>query len=159
MKICPNCQQQFPDGFQYCPNDTELLITDEEFARRARRTGRTEPLRDIPSSPTIPIAQTSNFGFSIPEQPSLIARLFAGLRSVGDSFKSALPAPPGAAGDFQFLLKEESLVSRISRELLGAWNEFRRNPLVFISDQSGGQERRARQRARTTRILVQPLLN
>jgi TonB family protein len=134
MKICPNCQQQFPDGFQYCPNDTELLITDEEFARRAERTEQTEPLRPIPSSPTKPIAQTSNFGFSIPEQPSLIARLVASLKNVSDSFKSAPPAPPGAAGDFQFLLKEESLASRIRRELLGAWNEFRLNPRVFISE-------------------------
>ena len=25
MKICPTCQQQYPNGFQYCPNDTELL--------------------------------------------------------------------------------------------------------------------------------------
>jgi TonB family protein len=134
MKICPKCQQQFPDGFQYCPTDTEHLIAADEFARRAKHTERTEPLRGVPSSPTGPIAQTSNFGFSIPEQPSLIARLLAGLRSVGDSFKSAPPALPGAAGDFQFLLKEESLVSRISRELQGAWNEFRRNPRVFISE-------------------------
>jgi hypothetical protein len=116
MKICPNCQQQFPDGFQYCPNDTEHLITDEEFVRRRGRTEQTEPLRPIPSSPTSPIAQTSNFGFSIPEHPSLIARLFAGLRSIGDSFKSAPPARPVAAGDYQFLLKEESLLSRIARE-------------------------------------------
>jgi TonB family protein len=134
MKICPNCQQQFPDSFQYCPNDTEHLITDEEFARRAGRREQNEPPRPISSSPTGPVAQTSSFGFSIPEQPSLIARLFAGLRSIGDSFKSAPPVRPGAAGDFQFLLKEESLVSRVSRELQGAWNEFRRNPRVFISE-------------------------
>jgi periplasmic protein TonB len=134
MKICPNCQQQFPDGFQYCPNDTEHLITDEEFVRRTGRTEQTEPPRSIPSSTTGPIAQTSNFGFSIPEQPSLIARLIAGLRSIGDSFKSAPPVRPGATGDFQFLLKEDSLVSRISREVAGALNEFRRNPRVFISE-------------------------
>src|SRR5215510_3937873 len=36
MKFCTNCQQQFPDAFQYCPNDTEHLITDEEFVRRTR---------------------------------------------------------------------------------------------------------------------------
>src|SRR6266508_3972062 len=36
MKICPNCQQQLPDGFQYCPNDTEHLITNEEFVWRTR---------------------------------------------------------------------------------------------------------------------------
>src|SRR6266536_2886345 len=134
MKICPNCQKQFPDGFQYCPNDTEHLITDEEFARRTRRTEQTEPPRLTPSSPTGPVAQTSSFGFAIPESPSLIARLFAGLRSIGDSFKSAPPVRPGAAGDFQFLLKEESLVSRITREIAGALNEFRRNPRVFISE-------------------------
>ena len=134
MKICPNCQQQYPDGFQYCPSDTEHLITGEEFVRRTRRTEQAEKLHPIPSGPTCPVAQTSNFGFSIPEQPSLIARLIAGLRSVSDSFKSAPPVRPGAVGDFQFLLKEESLVSRISHELLGAWSEFRRNPQVFISE-------------------------
>jgi TonB family protein len=134
MKICPNCQQQFPDGFQYCPNDTEHLITGEEFARRARGAEQAEKLRPTPTGPTGPFAQSSNFGFSIPEQPSLIARLIAGLRSVGDSFKSAPPMRPGAAGDFRFLLKEESLVSRISHELLGAWSEFRRNPRAFISE-------------------------
>ncbi len=36
MKICPKCQQQFPNGFQYCPNDTEYLITNEEHVRRTR---------------------------------------------------------------------------------------------------------------------------
>jgi TonB family protein len=134
MKICPNCQQQFPDGFQYCPDDTEHLITGEEFERRTRHTEQIEPPRPIPSSPPSSIAQTSNFGFSIPEQPSLFARLIAGLKSISDSFKSAPPVRPGAAGDFQFLLKEESLINRISRELLGAWDEFRRNPRVFISE-------------------------
>lgn len=33
MKICPICQQNFPNGFQYCPNDTELLLTQEDFQR------------------------------------------------------------------------------------------------------------------------------
>src|SRR5215510_2662455 len=46
MKICPNCQQQLPDGFQYCPNDTEDLITNEEFVRRTR--GRSVPWRSTP---------------------------------------------------------------------------------------------------------------
>src|SRR5262245_54328863 len=265
MKICPKCQQQFPNGFQYCPNDTEHLITNEEYVRRTRpltsapmtepreqspsrppadivpitnmvpediapstpakiieqppretpgvipprgtepfRTGQTEPIRpgsarsepfrstqsvprpDAPpqtptparpttfpsaagsggerspqasqpstqpwwesqqplqSSPTRSIAQTapvaqtlaqtSNFGFAIPEAPSLIARLLAGLRSIGDSFKAAPPMRPGATDDFRFLLKEESLVSRMSREIGGAWNEFQRNPRVFVSE-------------------------
>jgi TonB family protein len=44
------------------------------------------------------------------------------------------PMRAGAQGDFQFLLKEEPLLSRIAREIIGALNEFRRNPRVFISE-------------------------
>src|SRR5262245_52220294 len=50
MKICPKCQQQYPNGFQYCPNDTEFLITNEEYIRRTRptpqRTGKEPPVQD-----------------------------------------------------------------------------------------------------------------
>src|SRR5262245_32784123 len=38
MKICPKCQQQYPNGFQYCPIDTEVLVTGEEYMRRTRQT-------------------------------------------------------------------------------------------------------------------------
>ncbi len=44
MKICPKCQKQFPNGFQYCPNDTEALIAKEEFVRQ------TVPLVQAPVS-------------------------------------------------------------------------------------------------------------
>src|SRR5262249_46263867 len=84
-------------------------------------------------APARPVAQNPNFGFAIPESPSLIARLFAGLRGIGDSLKIT-PMRSGAAGGFQFLLKEEPLLSRIAREIFGALNEFRRNPRVFISE-------------------------
>jgi TonB family protein len=63
----------------------------------------------------------------------LFARLLAGFKGIGDSLKFA-PVRPGAAGDFQFLLKEEPLLSRIAREIGGAFNEFRRNPRVFITE-------------------------
>ncbi|MEP7273249.1 MAG: TonB family protein [Acidobacteriota bacterium] len=36
MKICPTCEKQFPNGFQYCPNDTELLLNAEEHLRRTQ---------------------------------------------------------------------------------------------------------------------------
>src|SRR6187549_410363 len=36
MKICPTCEKQFPNGFQYCPNDTELLLTAEEHIRQTQ---------------------------------------------------------------------------------------------------------------------------
>jgi TonB family protein len=65
--------------------------------------------------------------------------LFAGLKSIGDSFKGAPPMRPGGTGDFQFLLKEESLVTRITSEFVNAGNEFRRNPRVFISEFVSGE--------------------
>lgn len=36
MKICPTCQQQYPNGFQYCPNDTELLVQSDDYFRRTQ---------------------------------------------------------------------------------------------------------------------------
>jgi TonB family protein len=63
----------------------------------------------------------------------LIARLFAGFRNIGDSLKFTRMRA-GAPGDFQFLLRDEPLLSRIAREITGALNEFRRNPRVFISE-------------------------
>jgi TonB family protein len=258
MKICPKCQQQFPNGFQYCPSDTEQLVSNEEYVRRTRpitpappfeareqsppaalvtprssapqtppaeivsipaaapeiiapptpakiidqisretsgvippratepiRPGqmRAEPMRstrsvprpEIPQTPVMPPPRASNvgsgaqqapqqasqssaqpwwesqqslqsspnravvqanpnFGFGIPEPPSLIARLIAGLKSIGDSFKGGPPARVGGTGEFQFLLKEESLVSRITNEISGAANEFRRDPKLFVSE-------------------------
>jgi TonB family protein len=63
----------------------------------------------------------------------LIGRLIAGLKGIGDSLKFT-SVRPAAAGDFQFLLKEEPLLSRIAREIGAALNEFRRNPRAFISE-------------------------
>ena len=63
----------------------------------------------------------------------MIARLLAGLRGIGDNLKITR-VRAGATGDFQFLLKDEPLLSRIAREIIGALNEFRRNPRVFISE-------------------------
>ncbi len=69
----------------------------------------------------------------------MIARLFAGFKGIGDSFKSGPPVRPGEGGDFQFLLKDESLVKRISREIGAAFNEFRRNPRAFIKEFVSGE--------------------
>src|SRR5215470_19875964 len=55
MKICPKCQQQFPNGFQYCPNDTEHLIASEEYARRAKPTTSGPKIEPIDRPPSIPI--------------------------------------------------------------------------------------------------------
>jgi TonB family protein len=205
MKICPKCQQQYPNGFQYCPNDTELLIIHEEYIRQTAplssapiagkaeppitevvpvteplppeipapstpakildqkpkeapggmpfrnaetaRTGQTEPIRQQPTAQprreaqqmSRPIEQAPSLSFSLPEPGGLISRLIAGLKNIGESFKSAPPMRPGATGDFQFLLKEESLVKRIVGEFELAWNELRRDPRRFFVELVRGE--------------------
>ena len=52
MKICPTCQQQFPVGFRYCPTDTELLLTAEEYARRMQPV-----IQPVAPPPVTPIQQ------------------------------------------------------------------------------------------------------
>jgi TonB family protein len=213
MKICPNCQQQYPNGFQYCPNDTELLLTQDEYVRRTRpiATPRpTEPAKPSaiefvpitnpfpPEEPAVaakaqnrvaqeppkptPFRQTetirthqpaarneaqpfvtappvngnthtqrpaqsngvesvvppSTFGFTVPEQKGLIASLSEGLKNIGDIFKGG-KVEPGATGDFNFLLAEQSLVARVGSELGTAWNEFRRDPRRFVVEFARGE--------------------
>jgi TonB family protein len=36
MKTCPTCQASFPDGFRYCPSDSDTLIKTEEYAQSAK---------------------------------------------------------------------------------------------------------------------------
>lgn len=235
MKICPKCQQQYPNGFQYCPNDTELLITNEEHIRRtkpltsasvnqvtraaedaelpvaefvpitnpfpkektdplaaAKATSKvtdassqenatasfrqTEAIRTPPEAPRQqPPKQTngasqaaphqpasafrsdtnkadagkaasaassgakesnSGFSLSLPEEVGLLGRLTAGLQNIGEAFKKS---DYKASGDFQFLLQEESLSTRVARELGAAWAEFRRNPKQFVVDFARGE--------------------
>src|SRR5262245_22491104 len=235
MKICPKCQQQYPNGFQYCPIDTEVLVTDEDYVRRTRQTpmppkpaaGRSEPPTvelvpidkpppKAPAKPSVPpppnqqdqslrertgqppirrpdqdprIRQTqesmrrpeivrsgqerpgtqppvvppkppisaqqreapraprqnvpltpsqmgsfaaSSLSFSLPESGGLFSRLRAALNDIKYVFMSGPKARKGARGEMQFLLPEESLVSRIGREIGGALNDFRRNPRRFL---------------------------
>src|SRR5215468_5630112 len=64
MKICPKCQQQFPNGFQYCPNDTEHLIASEEYARRTKPSGSAPIIDPIDRPPASPIPPRSSEPFS-----------------------------------------------------------------------------------------------
>jgi len=55
MKTCPKCQQQYPNGFQYCPNDTELLVSNEEQVRRTVPLTSTSTTEAIESAEVVPI--------------------------------------------------------------------------------------------------------
>ncbi len=234
MKICPTCQQQYPNGFQYCPNDTDVLVTAEEFLRRTKpiaatlppieapaqavseapqitrqpaieapRTPITEPVkpptaaftsppvmpraessapRQAPASaPTTPVStpasqvamggfnasqrnaapanpatangknakqsavvagvaavtgtafgKSAELSFSVPEEGGLIHRLSAAIQNISDSFAKGGGGKAGDTGDFKFLIKDETLVSRIGRELSSASTDFKRDPKGFV---------------------------
>jgi TonB family protein len=80
------------------------------------------------------MAQAPGLNFAIPEEPSLFSRLLAGLGNIGYLFKAGPRVRMAGAGEFQFLLPEESLVKRISREFGNALMEFKRNPRQFFID-------------------------
>ena len=87
MKICPKCQQQFPNGFQYCPNDTEYLITNEEHVRRTRPMASTPAPEsvELPPVSVVPIAKAP---------PEVIAPQ-APIRPVDPKLKEGpVPSPP-----------------------------------------------------------------
>lgn len=226
MKICPTCQQQYPNGFQYCPNDTDVLVTAEEYLRRTKpiaatlpqieapakavseapqiarqpaieapKTPNTEPVKPptaafsappvtprpapVPAS-TTPVSRpasqaatggfitnqrnaapanqapanvskakngaaaagavvaagaafgkSTDLSFSMPEEGGLIQRLSTAIQNISDSFVKG-GGKAGDTGDFKFLIKDETLVSRIGRELSNASTDFKRDPKGFV---------------------------
>src|SRR5919198_310884 len=81
-----------------------------------------------------------SLSFSIPEQGSLITRLTAAIQQfVNDFGKSAPPLRPGDTGEFQFLLKDESLLARLKREVSTAALDFKRDPRAFIAETLRGE--------------------
>lgn len=232
MKICPTCQQQYPNGFQYCPNDTDVLVTAEEYLRRTKPIAQTPPpieapvqtVREAPqisrqpaveapklpvtepvkpptgafntpstsrieqpvppqtsaTAPTTPVSKSgsrvvassanpnqrntqpvgqtpddgrngkngavktgaaavgvasfnksADLSFSVPDQGSLFQRLSTALQNISDSFAKG-GGKAGEAGDFKFLLKDETLIDRIGRELGSASADFKRDPKGFV---------------------------
>jgi TonB family protein len=85
------------------------------------------------------MAQAPGLNFSVPEGDNLFSRLFAGLSNIGYLFKAGPRVRAAGAGEFQFLLPEESLVQRIAREFGNALTEFKRNPRQFFIDIAKGE--------------------
>jgi TonB family protein len=80
------------------------------------------------------LVQAPSLNFSVPEGGSLFSRLFAGLKNIGYIFKGGPRVSVAGAGEFQFLLPEESLIKRITREFGNAVVEFKRDPRQFFVD-------------------------
>jgi TonB family protein len=70
--------------------------------------------------------------FAIPEADSLFKRFFAGFQNIGYIFKGGPQVRTAGAGEFQFLLPDEPLVTRIGREVGTALVEFKRDPKQFV---------------------------
>ena len=60
MKTCPKCQQQYPNGFQYCPTDTELLVKTEEFLRQTAPLVSAPEGKSAESSEVVPISKSQS---------------------------------------------------------------------------------------------------
>jgi TonB family protein len=77
---------------------------------------------------------TPGFSIAMPEAPGLLSRLTAGLQNIGEAFSGGKKGDYRSSSDFQFLLQEESLGTRVGREIGLAVAEFRQNPKQFIGE-------------------------
>src|SRR5215471_18398352 len=69
MKICPTCQAKYPNGFQFCPTDTEALVTVEDFANRV--TSPQTPVAPVsPVTEVIPLSSYRQTTVIEPVRPS-----------------------------------------------------------------------------------------
>jgi TonB family protein len=197
MKICPTCQTKYPNGFQFCPNDTEALVTTDEFAKRVptpqssagpateviplsnyRQTTVIEPVRPTappPQAPrTVEIPQTAQRiiepehsngwatetpavaaaastghlfhpGFEMPARESLLTSLTTSVRQFVSDFGK--PKAKLEEADFHFLLQEESLLSRVGRELSLAAEDVKKDPKGFVVALAKGEGTNKRRRS------------
>jgi TonB family protein len=114
MKTCPTCQASYPDGFRYCPNDSDTLINSEEYARRNAKVPPVAAAVSAESGATVgregraeaaPV--TPAFAAEEPPapQPAPAAAAANGTAALEDKSASAPEtqtrpaARPGAAGD------------------------------------------------------------
>ncbi|MFM8393045.1 MAG: TonB family protein [Acidobacteriota bacterium] len=111
----------------------------------AARQQRPSPFAvdDRRDAPPLPVRGELNF--AIPESGSLLSRLTASLRNIGEIRQSNASGTTAGTG-FQFLLQEDSLRSRIAREFRAAGEEFRRDPRRFLVEVTRGEGTNLRRR-------------
>ncbi len=94
------------------------------------------------------IAPAADFGLNLalPEPASLLSRLIASLKNIKDNKFIGGKLAPGATQGFQVMIPDESLVSRIVREIGLAWADLRRNPKQFFTELARGDGSNLRRR-------------
>ncbi len=88
----------------------------------------------VATNGVVKIPPTNDIGLNLtlPEPGSLLSRLIASLQNIKDIKFTGGQLAPGAAQGFQVLIPDESLVSRVGRELSLAWQDLRSNPKQFF---------------------------
>lgn len=84
--------------------------------------------------------------FTMPDSGTLLSRLISNVKNIKDVNFGAKRVAAGTTDDFQVLLADESLVSRVMREVGQVVTEFRANPKKFASDFVRGEGGNLRRR-------------
>ena len=97
----------------------------------------------IPSSPKL--NNSNDLKLTIPESSGLLSSLFGALKGIRDiNFFGSVKA--GAGQDFNVLIPDESLITRIVQEVVQTLQDFQRNPKQFIGEFVRGEGANLRRR-------------
>jgi TonB family protein len=80
----------------------------------------------------IPAADDIGLNLALPEPGNFFSRFLASLQNIKDIRFGGGQLAPGATQDFQVLIPDESLLSRVMREVSLAWQDLRRDPKQFF---------------------------
>lgn len=141
-----------PSARYIAPRDLEYKVPPA-----ASVTTETQPTLAAAAPPAVSAAATNgaakisspaDFGLNLalPEPASLLSRLIASVKNIKDNKFIGGRLAPGAAQGFQVMIPDESLVSRIGREISLAGQDLRRDPKLFFSELVRGDGSNLRRR-------------
>jgi TonB family protein len=93
-------------------------------------------------------ATADDFGLNLalPEPDGLVSRLIASLKNIKDNRFFGGNLAPGTTQGFEVMIPDESLTSRVAREVGLAWADLRRNPKQFFVELVRGDGSNLRRR-------------
>ncbi len=102
----------------------------------------------IANNGAVKISPAEDFGLNLamPEPASLLSRLIASIKNIKDNKFIGGKLAPGATQGFQVMIPDESLLSRIGREVSLAAQDLRRDPKMFFTELVRGDGSNLRRR-------------
>src|SRR5262249_37203754 len=129
------------------PRTVEIPQTAQRIIEPERTNGwTTEAQPIVASAGAMHIPAAFQPGFSLPPRDSLLTSLTTSLRQFVSDFGKP-KAKLDDDGGFRFLLQEESLISRVGRELSLAGEEIKRDPKGFVVALAKGEGSNKRRRS------------